>query len=110
MRGQRFALAGLASRARRLRLLFRRCLLARGRDLALFKGKGQLVGVELFRASAKLRPLELADDVVHRLDPTGQLVALGQEPQRHGPQARHVLGKGISHHHREVDSTIFRLA
>ena len=85
MRGQRFALAGLAPRARRRRPLFRRRLLARRRDLALFKSKGQLVGVEPLRASAILRPLELADDVVHRLDPAGQLVALGQQPQRHCP-------------------------
>jgi hypothetical protein len=57
---------------------------------------------------AELRPLELPDDVVHPLDPADQFVALGEQRQRHGPQARHILGKSIGRRHREVDSTIFR--
>ena len=70
--------------------------------------KLQLFRVEPLRVPAELRPLELADDVVHRLDPADQFVALDEQRQRHGPQARHILGKSIGRCHREVDSTIFR--
>jgi hypothetical protein len=57
-----------------------------------------------------LRPLELPDDVVHPVDPAEQFVALDEQRQCRGPQARHILGKSIGRRHREVDSTIFQLS
>ena len=108
VRRQRFAPAGLGPRAQHRRSLFRRCLLVRARDLAFFECELQLVGVEPLRVPTKLRSLELPDDVVHPLDPEEQFVALGEQRQRCGSQARNILRKRIGRRHRDPDSTTIR--
>src|ERR1700736_2373862 len=68
MRGQRFALARLGPRARWRRLLLRRCLPVRARNVAFFERELQLVGVEPLRMPAELCSLELPDELAHPLD------------------------------------------
>jgi len=68
---------GADFRVRRRRLLFRRRLFLRSRNLAFFEGELQLVGVEPLGVPTEPCPLELPDNVVHPLDAMEQLVALG---------------------------------
>ena len=109
MRGQRSAFARLGPRERCRRLLLRRCLPVRARNVAFFERELQLVGVEPLRMPAELCSLELPDELAHPLDAAEQFVALGDQRQRCRPQARHVPGKRVGHRHCSPGSTLFRL-
>jgi len=69
-----------------------------------------LVRVEPLGVPAELGSLQLPDNQLHPLDATEQRVALGDQRQRRGPQARHVFGKRIRRRHCDPDSTTVRLA
>ena len=102
--------AGLAQRRiglLRSGLALRYCL------FEIFQGQVELVGIELFRAPAKLHPLHLAKQVAQPVVLASELIALFDEPpflgplgialgpghQHQGAQRRNIVGKGIGRRH-----------
>jgi hypothetical protein len=102
--------AGLAQRRIGL-LLFR---FTRGNCLfEIFQRQVELVGIELFRAPAKLHPLQLTKQMAQSVVLAGQLIALFDQPALRGPlgvalrprrqhqraQRSNIVGKGVGHGH-----------
>jgi len=78
----------------------------RHRLLKVFKGELQLVGIEPFRAPAKLHALQLAQQMPQPIVLLGQPIALsprrvtlGDHTVQQAAQRFDVLRKGIGRHH-----------